>query len=120
MVFACNDLILQAEPAGPGASVAPTLLEWGRDTQAIQGSKYPVLYRVFGLEVQIALLIPLLIDSMVHIRNGNVIGDNMWLWRADRHVSLSRTAAIDVVMEWLLIGMTYQCMGSLLSTQKKI
>ena len=26
---------------------------------------------------------PVSVETMLHVLNGNVIGDNMWLWRAD-------------------------------------
>ena len=83
-------LILQAGPAGPGASVAPTLLEWGRDTTSYPGDPnnpgfiHDVFARVGGPDGTVDS--PVAVDSMVHIRNGNVIGDNMWLWRADHAV----------------------------------
>ena len=79
-------LILQAGPDANGIS-APTLLEWGRTDSYHAGNPqnpgflHDVFARVGGPDGTSSN--PVAANSMVHIRNGNVIGDNMWLWRAD-------------------------------------
>lgn len=75
-------LLLQA-----GKQATPTLLRWGNSTHfpgdsVKPGIMYDIFARVGGpdlYETQAA--------SMVQIFSGNVIGDNLWLWRADHTVS---------------------------------
>jgi len=69
--------------AGPMAT--PTLLQWGGGTYQGNSSNPGFLYDVFARvggpdvnEVQAA--------RMVEINSGHVIGDNLWLWRADHTV----------------------------------
>jgi hypothetical protein len=83
-------LLLQAGPLparadGRNATSAPTLLEWG--TGAYGGSAeapgllHDVFARVGGPDGTASD--PVAAATMVHIRSGHVIGDNLWLWRAD-------------------------------------
>ena len=80
-----------------GEKPTPTLLRWGSE-----GGKYPgdaknpgvmndVNARVGGpdaTEVQT--------EKMVVVNSGNVIGDNMWLWRADHtEVGWARSVPFD-------------------------
>jgi len=69
-------LLLQAGPQN-----SPTLLDWGASAPDTAVS---VLQDIFarvggpsGDDVQT--------DKMVHIKGCNVIGDNLWLWRADHY-----------------------------------
>mmetsp|Transcript_29520 Transcript_29520/g.48017 ORF Transcript_29520/g.48017 Transcript_29520/m.48017 type:complete len:644 (+) Transcript_29520:71-2002(+) len=69
--------------AGPKSS--PTLLQWGGGSYEGNSSNPGFLYDVFARvggpdvnEVQAA--------RMVEINSGHVIGDNLWLWRADHTV----------------------------------
>ena len=97
-------LILQAGPSGPGASVAPTLLEWGRDATSYPGDpNNPVLYMMFSpeLEVQMAQSIPLLQSILWSTYEMGMSSATTCGCGEQTMLSvLSRTAAIDVVMEW--------------------
>eukprot|EP00943_MAST-04B_sp_MAST-4B-sp1_P006875 g6875.t1 len=80
-------LILQAGPAANN-NMAPTLLEWGRTADRYHSGDpknpsfmHDIFARVGGPDG--TANDPVATASMVHVRNGNVIGDNMWLWRAD-------------------------------------
>jgi hypothetical protein len=79
-------LLLQAGPA-QGTTSAPALLQWGTTTSTFAGdAKSPgfihdVFARVGGPDGDTSS--PVAVQTMLHIHNGNVIGDNMWLWRAD-------------------------------------
>lgn len=75
-------LLLQAGPEAPDA-----LLVWG-DTknpgnEANPGFVQDVYARVGGPDPSSA---PVATEKMVQINSGHVIGDNLWLWRADHDV----------------------------------
>jgi len=78
-------LLLQAGPLGSDGGAAPVLLEWGSGGHAGSASAPGVLSDVFarvgGPDGTDAARVA--VDTMVHVRSGHVIGDNMWLWRAD-------------------------------------
>jgi hypothetical protein len=63
-----------------------TLIQWGTGNGYSGSSTNPgflqdVFFRVGGPDG--TLDAPVNVETMLHIHNGNVIGDNMWLWRAD-------------------------------------
>jgi len=79
-------LLLQAGPPGTAGSNASTLLEWGSTAGYAGNPKAPgliqdVFARVGGPDGTATS--PVAVNTMVHVRSGNVIGDNLWLWRAD-------------------------------------
>ena len=65
--------------------MAPALLQWGSGGYAGRASNpgflHDVFARVGGLDGTAAS--PVGVGTMIHLRSGHVIGDNMWLWRAD-------------------------------------
>lgn len=66
-----------------GTQPTKTLLRWGdgsyQGNPNNPGMLYDIFGRVGGPDGQIAVQA----DKMIEINNGNVIGDNFWLWRAD-------------------------------------
>ncbi|QVL57780.1 MAG: hypothetical protein KFB93_01515 [Simkaniaceae bacterium] len=77
-------ILLQA-----GTTGIPTLLEWGQKGYAGDPNNPGFLYDCFarvGGPYDPATH-PVGADQMVVINNGNVIGDNLWLWRADHTVA---------------------------------
>tara|TARA_B110000091_G_C13790871_1_gene465574 strand:+ start:182 stop:1993 length:1812 start_codon:yes stop_codon:yes gene_type:complete len=64
-----------------------TLINWGTSTTPYAGNRknpgflHDVFFRVGGPDGTNDS--PVAVDTMLHIHNGFVIGDNMWLWRAD-------------------------------------
>lgn len=83
-------LLLQAGPPDTGANVtAEALLVWGKTGKHPGDASNPGLIhdvhaRVGGPDGTYDS--PVAVDTMVHIKSGHVIGDNMWLWRADHSV----------------------------------
>ena len=82
-------VILQAGPPHPVTkAAAPALLEWGTGRHAGDGAHpgflHDVFARVGGPDGTISS--PVAANAMLHIRSGHVIGDNMWLWRADHAI----------------------------------
>ena len=75
-------LILQAGPKG-----ATSLLQWGEASSRYAGNPdnpgflHDVFARVGGPDGTPTN--PVSVDTMIVISNGNVVGDNLWLWRAD-------------------------------------
>ena len=79
-------LLLQAGPPGPSGEVAPALLQWGSTSGYTGDGRAPgimhdLFVRVGGPDGTRAT--PVAAAAMVHVRSGHVIGDNLWLWRAD-------------------------------------
>jgi hypothetical protein len=76
-------VLLQAGPKG--TSNAAALLQWGtggyKGSATAPGFLHDVFARVGGPDGDTAS--PVAVDTMVHIKSGHVIGDNMWFWRAD-------------------------------------
>jgi hypothetical protein len=70
-----------------------TLLEWGDEGLHDPGSKefpgalFDVFCRVGGATVGRRDAIA--VDTMMRIHSGNIVGDNLWLWRAD-HAELGK------------------------------
>jgi len=67
-------------------TVAPALLEWGLSgnhagTSADPGLMHDIFARVGGPDGAASSVVG--VDTMVHVKSGHVIGDNLWLWRAD-------------------------------------
>ena len=64
-----------------------SLLEWGSKGEEDPGDKqnpgalFDIFCRVGGATTAVRDTIS--VDTMVRIHSGNVIGDNLWLWRAD-------------------------------------
>lgn len=74
-------ILLQA-----GATTSPTLLQWGdTNTSAGYSFLYDCFARVGGPENP--SVNPTSSTLMVQIKNGNVICDNLWLWRADHTIT---------------------------------
>eukprot|EP00467_Chlorarachnion_reptans_P019103 CAMPEP_0114505426 /NCGR_PEP_ID=MMETSP0109-20121206/10847_1 /TAXON_ID=29199 /ORGANISM="Chlorarachnion reptans, Strain CCCM449" /LENGTH=670 /DNA_ID=CAMNT_0001683865 /DNA_START=19 /DNA_END=2032 /DNA_ORIENTATION=+ len=74
-------ILLQAGP-----EPTPTLLQWGVSgnypgDEGNPGFMHDVFARVGGPDYQ-----DVQTELMVDVRSGNVIGDNLWLWRADHSV----------------------------------
>eukprot|EP00928_Gymnodinium_smaydae_P036435 TRINITY_DN25467_c0_g5_i1.p1 TRINITY_DN25467_c0_g5~~TRINITY_DN25467_c0_g5_i1.p1 ORF type:complete len:462 (-),score=39.24 TRINITY_DN25467_c0_g5_i1:805-2142(-) len=69
-------LLLQA-----GDVETPTLLQWGEKGGAGPGVLSDVFARVGGPNIE-----QVSAEKMVHILSDNIIGDNLWLWRADHFV----------------------------------
>lgn len=79
-------LLLQAGPPHPGSgAVAPSLVQWGMGTHAgsakSPGMLHDIFMRVGGPDGMPGS--PVAVTTMLMIRSGHVIGDNLWLWRAD-------------------------------------
>lgn len=79
-------LLLQAGPSAVGDSTpAPVLLQWGTGghagSAAAPGLMHDLFVRVGGPDGTKAN--PVKAATMVHVQSGHVIGDNLWLWRAD-------------------------------------
>jgi hypothetical protein len=83
-------VLLQAGPVGASlgsaeGATAPALLQWGTGgfagSASAPGFMHDVFARVGGPDGTPAD--PVAVDTMVHIKSGHVIGDNMWFWRAD-------------------------------------
>lgn len=78
-------LLLQAGPLSASRTAAPSLLQWGSGAHAgsaaSPGMLHDLFARVGGPDGTAAS--PVGVKAMVYIRSGHVIGDNMWLWRAD-------------------------------------
>ena len=67
-------------------TVAPVLLQWGSGagyagSATAPGFMHDIFVRVGGPDG--TTLHPVAAQAMIHVHNGHVIGDNMWLWRAD-------------------------------------
>jgi len=77
-------VLLQAGPP-QGDVTAPTLLQWGTGahagTASAPGFLHDVFARVGGPDGTADS--PVAVQSMLQVRSGHVIGDNLWLWRAD-------------------------------------
>ena len=79
-------MLLQAGPLHPGSgAAAPSLVQWGTGTHAGSAKSPGVLHDIFmrvggpdGMPGS-----PVAVTTMLRIRSGHVIGDNLWLWRAD-------------------------------------
>ena len=74
--------------AGPfifeaGSAAAEALVEWkaGNDSASIGGTMHDAFFRVGGPDK-----VPVSAASMLQVHRNNVIGDNLWLWRADHTV----------------------------------
>ena len=82
-------LLLQAGPLSSAGAAAPALLEWGsgghQGSAAAPGMLHDVFARVGGPDGTASS--PVGVGTMLHIRSGHVVGDNMWLWRADHAAS---------------------------------
>ena len=82
-------LLLQAGTSPDGGAVSPTLLQWGDDSRdsasrvapADYGFIHDVFARVGGPKLPKGEQAKA--TSMMQIDSNGVIGDNMWLWRAD-------------------------------------
>jgi hypothetical protein len=78
-------LLLQAGPPGSTNTTSPALLQWGNGgyagTASAPGVVSDVFGRVGGPDGTAAS--PVAADIMFHIKSGNVIVDDTWLWRAD-------------------------------------
>merc|ERR1711871_553555 len=77
--------LLQAGPP-QGDQMAPALLQWGVSGKYAGSASNPgfihdVFGRVGGPDGMYSN--PVATELMLHIRSGHVVGDNMWLWRAD-------------------------------------
>jgi hypothetical protein len=70
-----------------------TLLEWGDEgvhdpgSKAFPGALFDIFCRVGGATVGRRDAIA--VDTMMRIHSGNIVGDNLWLWRAD-HADLGK------------------------------
>jgi len=100
-------IILQAGPM-KGGSASPYLLQWGRAVgkqypgdPKNPGSLHDVFCRVGGPDGTSAN--PVAAKVMVHIRSGNVIGDNMWMWRADHAANGSVTYSSNACDNGLIV-----------------
>jgi len=69
-----------------GSELVDTMVKWGEGAYAGNSSNpsffYDMFIRVGGPDTT-----PVQATSMMTINSGHVIGDNMWLWRADHTVS---------------------------------
>ncbi len=79
-------VIVQAGPVAASATTTPALIQWGSGKGYGGNPKAPgflqdVFARVGGPDG--TATDPVAAGIMLHVRNGNVIGDNLWLWRAD-------------------------------------
>lgn len=78
-------LLLQAGPPSASGALASALLLWGsglhKGNPANPGFMHDLFARVGGPDGDESQ--PVGAKLMVHVRSGHVIGDNMWLWRAD-------------------------------------
>lgn len=99
-------LLLQAgPPIGGGNEAAPVLLQWGsggfQGDAAAPGLLHDLFVRVGGPDGTAAN--PVRAETMVHVRSGHVIGDNLWLWRADHAASGPVSYASNPVMHGLIV-----------------
>ena len=69
-----------------GAKPTSTLLQWGVGSYAGDAASPGVLSDVFA-RVGGPDLTPVQATSMIEVNSSHVIGDNLWLWRADHTVS---------------------------------
>ena len=101
-------LILQAGPldqtTGKGA---PYLLEWGSSTPragsaAAPGFLHDIFARVGGPDGTPSH--PVGADVMLMIRSGHVIGDNLWLWRADHAANGNVTVGSNACAHGLVVN----------------
>jgi len=72
-------ILLQAGPA------STTLLEWGETRWGGDASNPGMLHDVFARVGGPRFPFEQQVQIMLRINNGNVIGDNIWLWRADHY-----------------------------------
>jgi len=78
-------LLLQAGPMATTGDMAPALLVWGTGGYAGSASAPGLLHDLFARVggPDGTLSDPVGVGTMVHVQSGHVIGDNLWLWRAD-------------------------------------
>ena len=69
-----------------GAKPTSTLLQWGEGSYAGDAASPGILSDVFA-RVGGPDVTPVQVTSMIEINSSHVIGDNLWLWRADHAVS---------------------------------
>ena len=69
-----------------GAKPTSTLLQWGEGSYAGDAASPGILSDVFA-RVGGPDVTPVQTTSMIEINSSHVIGDNLWLWRADHAVS---------------------------------
>lgn len=77
--------LLQAGPPA-GAIIASVLMQWGASGKFAGDPTNPGVFSDIFARVGGPDGIPsdpVAVDVMVHVQSGNVIGDNMWFWRAD-------------------------------------
>lgn len=98
-------LLLQAGPLGPSRTMSPVLLQWGTGgyagNAASPGMLQDVFVRVGGPDGTSSS--PVGVKTMIHIASGNVIGDNLWLWRADHAADGPVTDKDNVCLNGLVV-----------------
>eukprot|EP00466_Bigelowiella_natans_P009852 jgi/Bigna1/76518/fgenesh1_pg.41_\ len=87
--------------AGPKNTSA--LLQWGDGTYAGKGENPGIIQDVFarvgGPDTE-----EVFADVMINIQSGHVIGDNLWLWRADHTVAGEVTNSTNKCTSGLVVG----------------
>ena len=113
-------LLLQAgppkDPSNPTQNNVPsagsTLISWGSSKTNVEtsgsagnsdapGFLHDVFFRVGGPDGTTTA--PVRVETMLHIHRGWVIGDNMWLWRADHAVGGTVTYSSNQVKHGVIV-----------------